>query len=441
MTKPTALRIDDWQAPWLPLPARLLNTLPDRLAARLAPLEEASLLAAARRRTRLDDFGEEGFREPLGLLLGDLAADDRLTPLGRLTARAVFGQLLRTRLRVEDRLTRDPAVASRELPAPIVIVGLPRTGTTHLHNLLSSVSALRSLPLWESVEPVRPPGYPDLRRLRCAVRLRQIDYLIPLLRPMHEMQVDLPHEELQLSALTFRSFFFEGSFRLPRYRPWYAAGDHSGAYRYLRRVLLALQRSGGSERWVLKSPQHLDQLRALSSAFPDSKIVRTHRDPVRAVLSLATMITYTRRVCYRDLDPAAEARSWADRLEQMLRRSLEQAEALPSDRVLHVSYEAFVKDEWATLERVFDFAEVEVDAAARNAIRAHLDGCGLRRPGLFEYRFEDLGLDPGELRERFRFYREHFDLPDEGPDSTAGTGVSKGMRGSALSGRRRAPAS
>jgi len=416
VTKPTPLCIDDWQAPWLPLPARLLNVLPDRLAARLAPLDEASLLAAARRRTKLDDFGDEGFREPLRLLLGDLTADDRLTPLGRLTARTVFGQLLRARLRVEDLLTRDPAIASRELPAPIVVVGLPRTGTTHLHNLLSRVPALRSLPLWESVEPVRPPGYLDLRRLRSSVRLRQIDYLIPLFRLMHEMKIDLPHEELQLSALTFRSFFFEGSFRLPRYRPWYAAGDHTGAYLYLRRVLLALQRSAGSERWVLKSPQHLDQLTALSNAFPDSKVIRTHRDPVRAVLSLATMITYTRRVCYRDLDPVAEARSWVDRLEQMLRRSLEQAEAVPSDRVLDVSYEVFVKDEWATLERVFDFAEVELDAAARKAIRAHLDACGLGRRALLEYSFEHLGLDPRELRERFRFYREHFDLPDESPD-------------------------
>ncbi len=422
MTKPGVLRIDDWRAPWLPRPARLLNAIPDHLAARLAPLDEASLLAAARRRTRLDDFGDEGFREPLGLLLGDLAADDCLTPLGRLAARAIFGQLLRARLRVEDRLARDPAMASRELPAPIVIVGLPRTGTTHLHNLLSRVPALRFLPLWESVAPVGPSGYPDLRRLGCAVRLRQIDYLIPLFRRMHEMQVDLPHEELQLSALTFRSFFFEGSFRLPRYRPWYAAGDHSGAYRYLRRVLLTLQRSRASERWVLKSPQHLDQLGALSSAFPGSKIVRTHRDPVRAVLSLATMITYTRRICYRNVDPMAEARSWAERLEQMLRRSLERAEAVPRDRVLDVSYEAFVKDEWATLERVFEFAEVEVDAAGRDAIRAELDASGLGRRGLFEYRFEDLGLDAGELRERFRFYREHFDLPDECADSTARTG-------------------
>jgi hypothetical protein len=424
MTKPRALRVDDWRAPWLPLPAQLLNAIPDCPSTRLAPLEETSLLAAARRRTRLGDFGDEGFREPLRLLLGDLAADDCLTPLGRLTARAIFGQLLRARLRVEDRLARDPAIASRELPAPIVIVGLPRTGTTHLHNLLSRLPALRFLPLWESVEPVRSPGCPDLRRLRCALRLRQIDYLIPLFRRMHEMQVDLPHEELQLSALTFRSFFFEGSFRLPRYRPWYAAGDHSGAYRYLRRVLLTLQRSGASERWVLKSPQHLDQLRALSSAFPDSKIVRTHRDPVRAVLSLATMLTYTRRVCYRHIDPMAEARSWADRLEQMLRRSLEQAEALPRNRLLDVSYEAFLKDEWATVERVFDFAEVEIDAAGRDAIRAHLNACGLGRRGLFEYRFEDLGLDPGELRERFRFYREHFDLPDEGPPSTEEWGTT-----------------
>jgi hypothetical protein len=403
-----SLRIRDWDDPWLPWPARLANRLPGRLVS----LDEEALLASARRRTGLHDFGDEDFREPLRLLLADLRADDQLTGLGRLTARTLIGQLLRARLRLEQRFARDPGIASEPVRAPIVIVGLPRTGTTHLHNLLSRIPSLCFLPLWRSLEPVPPTRAPDLRRLRCALRLRQLDYLIPLFRRMHEMEVDLPHEELQLSALTFRSFFFEGSFRLPRYRPWYAAGDHRAAYRYLRRALQALQ-PGDGRRWVLKSPQHLDQLPALSGAFPDAKVVRTHRDPARAVLSLATMITYTRRVCYRGFDVAAEARAWADRLEQMLRRSVEQARELPRHRVLDVSFDALVKDEWGALERVLDFAGVELDAEGRRAVHAYLDARGAARRSPFGYRFEDLGLDPADLRDRFRFYAEYFDVRDE----------------------------
>jgi hypothetical protein len=413
--------IDDWDRPWLPWPVRALNRIPDGVARRMASLDEAPLLQAAMRSTGLHDFGDPAFREPLGLLLDDLNNDEHLTPLGRITARTLLGQLLRARLRVEDRLARHPEVALQEVRSPIVIVGLPRTGTTHLHNLLSEVPGLRSLPLWESIEPLPRERWgipvPDLRRARTALRMRQLDYLLPLFRSMHPMEADLPHEELQLSALTFRSFFFEGSFRLPRYRPWYAAGDQREAYAYLRRVLQLLQGVRARGRWVLKSPQHLEQIDALRAAFPDAKIVRTHRDPVRAVLSLATMITYTRRACYRDLDPAREGRAWAVRLEQMLRASLEQADRLPPGCTLDVRFDDFVREPAKTVEQVLAFAGAdrgaEVDVAARERVREHVPAHDASRSERFAYRFEDLGLDRDELRERFRFYRERFDLPDE----------------------------
>ncbi|MBW2286306.1 MAG: sulfotransferase [Deltaproteobacteria bacterium] len=406
--------IEDWDCPRLPLPARLFNTLPDPLAARLLPLDEASLLKSACRRTGLRDFGDEGFREPMRMILDDLEADDHLSPLGRLTARSIFSQLLTGRLAVEDRLKRKPAIHSLEVPAPIVIVGLPRTGTTHLHNLLSRASSLRFLPMWESVNPLPVPGrrlpLPDLRRQSNAMRVRMIDYLMPLFRMMHEIDVDLPHEELQLSAMNFRSFFFEGSFRLPTYRPWYISSEHSEGYRYLRRVLQVLQDARGHGRWVLKSPQHLDQFGALTSAFPDARIVRTHRDPVRAVLSLVTMVTYAQRICFRNLDFVAEARSWVDRLEQMLRDSLEQADRLPPGQVLDIRFDEFVKDPMQTVERVLAFAAVDLDEPSREAIHVHLASHTRDRHGRVAYEFEDLGLDPEELHERFRFYRERFDL-------------------------------
>ncbi len=416
MRTPTgATRIEDWDAPQLPAPARLLNTMPAHVATRLLPLDEAHLLAAAQRRTGLADFGDEGFREPLRMILGDLEGDELLTPLGRATARTLLGQLLRARLVVEDRLRRDPSLAHLDVPAPIVIVGLPRTGTTHLHNLLSRVETLRSLPLWESVEPLRPPGarLPDLRRARAAARLRLLDSLLPLMRRMHEMEADLPHEELQLTALDFRSFFFEGSFRLPTYRPWYASKDQTCAYLYLRRVLQALQAGEGPRRWVLKSPQHLEQIRPLKAAFPDVRIVRTHRDPVRAALSLATMITYSRRVPYRGIDPRAEAALWVDRIEQMLRASLEQAREVPSDQILDVRFDAFLADPEGTVARVLDFAGLELDARSRGAVRAHLAAHSQGRHGRVDYDFASLGLDPHALRERFRFYSDAFGLDPE----------------------------
>jgi hypothetical protein len=419
-------RIDDWREPRLAPLLRAVNALPEGTAERWIPLAEASLLASARRRTGLRDFGGEDFREPLGLVLADLAEDERLTPFGRLTARSILGQILRARLRITEALARQPEAAAQAVRAPLVIVGLPRTGTTHLHHLLAQVRALRSLPLWESVAPLpgrlAARGLPDARRLCARLRLRQIDAMLPLLRAMHSMEVDLPHEELQLSALTFRSFFFECAFRLPRYRRWYAAGDHRGAYLYLRRVLQLLQVLRGGERWVLKSPQHLDQLGALSAAFPDVRVVRTHRDPARAVLSLATMITYSRRVCYRDLDPGDEARGWVERAEQLLRRCHQQIQRIPRERVLEIAFDRLQADPIGTVECVLEFAGMPFDGESRRAVEAHLAHYRRWRFGRVDYRYEDLGLDPHALAERFR-------CADERPLARVRAGRMRGDRG------------
>jgi hypothetical protein len=400
-------RIDDWKEPRLAPLLRTVNALSDRTARRWIPLDADSLLAAARRRTGLHEIGEDEIREPLGFVLADLADDEHLTPFGRLTARSILGQILRARLRVHAALARRKEAAALPVRSPLVIVGLPRTGTTHLHHLLAQVPALRSLPFWESIAPLpgrlAAHGLPDARRLRARLRLRQIDSMLPLMRAMHAMEVDLPHEELQLSALTFRSFFFEGAFRLPRYQRWYTASDHRMAYLDLRRMLQLLQALRGGERWVLKSPQHLEQLDALAAVFADVRVVRTHRDPARAVLSLATMITYSRRVCYRDLDPAAEARGWVVRAEQLLRRCQQQIERLPRERVVDVGFDDLQRDPVATVERVLDFAGIPFDGESRRAVQSHLARYRHGRFGRVDYRFADLGLDPVALRERFHF--------------------------------------
>jgi hypothetical protein len=392
--------------PRLRLPLRLSNAVAGSLAERVIPLDEGSLLAAARKRTGLEDFGDDDFREPLRVFLGALERDTELTPAGRLSVRILVSKLLTTRLRAQELVTRHPEI--RELPvrSPIVIVGLPRTGTTHLHNLISCDPALRWLPFWESAEPLRSPRarpwWPDLRVQRTALDLRIGAYVAPLLPLMHEMGAELPHEELQLSAVTFRSFFFEGAYCVPSYRRWYAAADHTDAYRYLRLLLQVLQWTRGGERWVLKSPQHLDQSGPLIAAFPDA-----------TALSLATMITYTRRIFHRRVDPVAEARSWVARIEQMLRAALEDEPLLPREQVMDVRFHEFMADPSATLERVFAFSEQPLGESVRRALQAHRAANPRGKHGTVAYSFRDLGLDPDELRERFRFYQERFELPNE----------------------------
>lgn len=408
---PAVWRIDDWDDPWLPWYVRLVNRIPRSFLAKCLPLTAEAEMARASRATGLSNFGATDFLAPLNRLLEDLNQSPHLTSMGHLTGHAVVSMQLQSRLCVEHLLERHPGINDIPVRAPVIIAGLPRTGTTHLHNLLAQVAGLRSIPYWQTLSPVSSPkhrSYADslrARRRQHRISLFCAEHVVPALKRMHEMSLDMPHEELTLCALDYRSFFFEGIFQAPRYRGWYASQDHTSGYRYLKKILQAIEfetpENAPGRRWILKSPQHLDQLPAIVRAFPDARIVRTHRDPARAVLSMITMVLYSTRQCYTPGNRIAEARAWVDRLEGMLRRSVEQAEQLPDGNVMDVAFDGFMQAPEDTVRKVLDFAGIEYDPASQRAVNAHLQSHTRDRHGRIDYRFADLGLDQDEVRERF----------------------------------------
>jgi len=404
-------RIDDWFDPWLPLPVRLFNRFPSERVSRRFPLNEVGLLEAARRATGLEDFGDASFLTPFRILVQDFEDTRDFTNLGRVSAHTLVRNFLGSRLCVEDRLKSDARISDQHVDRPILIAGLPRTGTTHLHNLLSEVRGLRYLPLWQTLAPVRSrlqSERKDSRRTQCEWQMRVARYVAPLLVRMHEMQTDMPHEELTLSALGFRSFFFEGAFKAPRYLEWYRSQDHTEGYAYLKRILRILQtepapgaRPAGA-RWILKSPQHLDQLEQIFRVFPDVKLVLTHRDPARAILSLVTMILYGRRQMYHPERALADVQHWVERLTSMLIRSREQLKRLPPEQIHHVHFDAFMSDPKQTVRDILEFAGVDADPASLERIDAHLGTHSRDRHGRIDYRYEDLGIHAAEIRQRLQ---------------------------------------
>ncbi len=418
MSAAPPIQIDDLAHPRLPLPLRALN-LAGRPFARAIRLDEDGLLAAARRSTGLSDFGDPGFREPLRVLIQAFEREAGLTPIGRFTARGLLLQLLVSRLRVEALVRAHPEILAQAVYAPIVILGLPRTGTTHLHNLMSQDPGLRSLPYWESLEPIpvapdpRRPPVPDPRIRRCAQALGFVRWAMPLFSLMHEMEPEARHEEIQLLALTFSTMLFEASYCVPSYRDWYRATDQTSAYTYLRRVLQALQWLRGPRRWLLKSPQHLEQLGPLLRVFPDVRIVQTHRDPVRVTASMCTMAAYGLRMSRARVDVPALGRYWAERIEAMLRASVEGRPLVPPSQLLDVRFDEFMADDLATVERIYRFLGEPLTPPARAAMRAYREAHARGRLGAIDYRLDDFGLDAGERRRALRFYQERFDVPDE----------------------------
>ena len=179
-------------------------------------------------------------------------------------------------------------------------------------------------------------------------------------------------------------------------------------YAYLKRVLQALQWLRGGERWVLKSPQHLEQFPALVDTFPDATFVVTHRDPVAVTLSLGTMMAYLGRLNHDPVDPHWIAGYWADRLETMLRTCVETREALPADRSIDVRFHEFMADDVAMVERVYGVAGQPFTPDVRAAMDAFMASHERGRHGGVRYRFDDLGIDPAERAQALRFYVDRF---------------------------------
>ena len=413
------IRITDFATPELPFPVKALNRLGRPLAPRLISLDPDQLLATARRKNGLEDFDEDGFREPFERLADSLDREANLHLLGRFSNRALMLQLLTSRLRLADLWKRHPEIADEAIEEPIIIAGLPRTGTTHLHNLISQDPGLRSLPYWESVEPFPDPKEPasadarDPRWVRCEKGLGFLHQVMPLFPAMHEMTPDAVHEEIQLLAIAFSTMLFESSCEVPSYVRWYKTSDQRPAYRYLRRCLQTLQWLRGPKRWVLKSPQHLEQLEPLIEVFPDAKVVQTHRDPLRITASLCTMLAYGHRMSTADIDPHRIGRIWGARVEDLLRGSIEGRAAIPDAQVFDVHFREFMKDDVAMVERVLAFAGHPVTEETRSAMQRFMDAHPRGRHGTIRYVLEDLGLDAEERRGALRFYSDHFDVAEE----------------------------
>ncbi len=383
-----------------------------RAAAMSVRLTEDAVLDAACRQTGLTDFGADDFRARLRVWLEAVNADDRLGPLGRLGLFANCVRFLANRLRLEDLLRRHPEIRDVPIRAPIIVAGLPRSGTTHLLNLMAADERLRSLPYWESLEPVpargEGPGRDgrDPRWVRCRRAYEQASARLPLLRAMHDMPPEHIHEEVELLDLDVASYQLEWVCMAPRWRDYYLSLDMRAHYAYLKKVLQALQWLRGPDRWVLKSPQHLEQLVPLHTTFPDATIVLTHRDPVSVVRSAITMMAYGERMRRTRIDLDALAAYWIDRVERLLRACVRDRDRVPATDVL---FHELTADELGTVERIYARAGLPLVAEARAAMETFVAENRRGKHGRVVYDLaRDFGLDPAVVRRRFDFYFERF---------------------------------
>ena len=393
-----------------------------RAAGREPPdLSPDTLVSTAQRRAQWSDFGSESFRGPLERLVAALEREANLTQLGRLTVHRHLVSLLETALHLQHERALQPAVAAQTINAPVFIVGLPRSGTTLLHSLMAQDSATRA-PLTR--ETMFPAGYPEtpaaLGRIhrRAAGRLAWARRFLPGFERIHPLGAERPEECVALMAPALTSALFHSLHRVPSYQDWFEADPQVQGFDMHHRVLQQLQSRRGTTRWVLKAPAHLFSLKALLARYPDAQLIQTHRDPLRAIPSIASLNTALRRAFSERVDPEEVGRDCALRWARALDGFLRERDKLPRERVLDVTYAELTGAPLAAVERIYAHLGWSLTPAAQRVMQRSLAANPKDIHGVHRYSLRAFGLDVREETQRFARYCDRFNIrPQVAPTS------------------------
>lgn len=391
------------------------------------PGDAAELMAAA----TSGSLAGEGIEAPLTQLLHACAAQAELSALGRFGLRWDALRLLGNLARLRAEEARAPAILREPIAAPLIITGLPRSGSSFFHRLLVADPTAMAPRVWQTIYPYPDPRKRrDRRAARVDRQLRHFNWLAPALRSVHPLDSCAPQECTEITAHVFQSLRFETVYDIPRYRAWLRAQGHAAAYRFHRRFLQHLQHQAQGEgdergRWVLKSPDHVFALDALRAAYPDARVVFLHRDPLKVLPSVAHLTEILRAPFTRRLDRAAIGRTvvedWASGAAAMVQEA--RRPRFPPGQVLHLRYRDVVQRPIETVRRLYDHFGMELTAPALAAMQGLLAARPRGGYGENHYSFATHGIDPEELRARFADYVGLFGVPAEAEPAAPARGV------------------
>ncbi|WP_052223691.1 sulfotransferase family protein [Novosphingobium malaysiense] len=382
------------------------------------PFDAEVLKTKAIEKTGLDDFGPAYFEKALEMICLSAREDLDLNPVGHRNLWYQVFDHLAQRLRFVDLWKRHPEILEEVIEKPIFIVGLPRSGTTFLHQLLAQDAGMRVTPFWEELSPLpdhdpaqRPPqDEPLIERARQNIEgLREH---APGLLEMHQLAVDEPEEEIYLLGPAFASMAYEWVYIMPQYADWYARQDHTQGYLFFRQILQTLQWMRGGGRWLLKAPQHMEQIGPLMAAFPDALFVSTLRDPVTAATSVANLSAYGQRIRTDRPDPVAAGSSCTLIIERLVGGLLrDQPEGDP--RFLEIHFADLMADPIGAARTVFAAAGIDVTPATEAAMRDYVARNDAKPRKSSDYASQDFGIDVPALRKKIEGYYTRYGVtPD-----------------------------
>ena len=376
--------------------------------------DPAALLTAAETETGLDLWGDESFREGLGVYCTALEEEAQLSELGIMALQGNLHGQLTNRLKVIDYARRHD-VTSEVIAQPVFVIGLFRAGTTLLSNLLDQDPANRSLLNWESADTAPPPTPETFRageRMEaCRAKLEMLHLLNPELSAIHREDADAPTECITLMAQDFKALLWESVANVPSYGQWLMKTDQESAYRHHKLCLQVLQSGGVRGRWNLKSPHHALALDALTAVYPDARLVYLHRDPVEVATSAFSLIRCLSGT-FSDADHTAYiVDRWTEVLVESVQRVDNFRDANPATPIYDMRYTDLRADPVAAVRELYAFLGREL--TIENALTGYLARNPQGKHGAHRYSVENFGADAALIRERFQPYLDRYGVTSQ----------------------------
>jgi hypothetical protein len=395
--------------------ARLMNRFGSVLESTgiyLIPMQLDSMIRAAERETGLHDWGDEQYLADMQVLFRSVTENPQMSTLGRYALWDELRKRLRIRLKIIHLHKQHPAMQTQPVTRPLIIIGLPRTGTTLLHNLLALDPQWQAPLLWQMLEPyplTDPADQVQARLRRAQTYARMAAAVSSSLMEIHSVQAEQPEECVFL--LPQSMYFYMRTAHQP-YREWYLGRGTVPDYQYFRQQLQALQWGQPARRWVLKTPFHLFSLEGLMQVFPDAYLIQTHRDPQMVLPSWASLCFATLYLHLKQVDLSWLGQEALRFCQDGIERSLRLRERHPTSFV-DLYYDDLRRDPIQAIRGLYAQVGATLTDSAAARMRAWLDTQHHLPHRNHRYDPAQFGLDMAGVRAAFADYRQRFAIPDE----------------------------
>lgn len=405
-------------APHRPFPLRVLNAterLLNRIGKSMIDYSESACIKHAQARSGLIDFGGYDFHTPLSMLIKSCQEDANLTFAGKLYVREMITKILINRLKIENHIKKHPKILERPIKRPLFIIGLPRTGTTLLHNLLAQDPNSRFLKCWEAFSPSPPPitgtadSYKRIFLTKAILGLKH--YLAPAITTVKPLRAENAEECIILLGHSFLSHrAFSIFLKNTQYLNWLKTQDLTTAYQYYYRILQLLQWNYPHNHWILKAPEHLLNLGSLLNVFPDACLIQTHRDLMHSIPSSCSMLAVFRSSYSDSVDLKEIGQNTIEWMSNAVNGALKVRQSHTPKQFLDIHYNDLVRDPIGTVHHIYTYFGYTCSNKMDRLMEIWLKKNSPPTKAAHRYSLSQFDLNSEEIYLKFKTYYRRFQV-------------------------------